>query len=78
MYVYIIRVRVEGFVVPDVVPKMAAMADELLRERIAVCKAMGGLGCGEVVPGRGRVVDEEVPQFQVALHIQKISRSCLA
>lgn len=48
VYVYIIRVRIEGFVVPDVVPKMAAMTDELVRELIAGYKPMGGLGCGEV------------------------------
>lgn len=47
VYVYIIRVRIEGFVVPDVVPKMAAMTDELVRELIAGYKPMGGLGCGE-------------------------------
>lgn len=39
--------RVEGLVVPDVVARMATMTDDLVSERIAICKAMGGLGCGE-------------------------------
>lgn len=47
VYVYIILMRVEGFVVPDVVARMATMTDDLVSERIAICKAMGGLGCGE-------------------------------
>lgn len=51
VYVYIIRVRVEGLVVPDVVPRMAGMSDELVRQHITICKVMGGLACGEVVPG---------------------------
>lgn len=63
-YVYIIRVSVEGFVVPDVVPRIAGLSDELVRERITACKAMGGLACGEVVPRRGRVAGEEVPEFR--------------
>lgn len=58
VYVYIIRVRVEGLVVLDVVPRTAGLSDELVHERITICKAIGGLACGEVVPGRGRVVGE--------------------
>lgn len=38
--------------VPDVVPRMATMTDDLVRECIAFCKAMGGVGCGEVVRPR--------------------------
>lgn len=41
-YVYMIQVRVEGFDVGDVIPRMAVMLDGLVR--IAVCKAMSGLG----------------------------------
>lgn len=47
MYVYIIRVRVEGLVVLDVVPRTAGLSDELVHERITICKAIGGLACGE-------------------------------
>lgn len=47
-YVYMIRVCLEGLDVPDVIPRMATMSEDLVCERIAVCKAMGGPGCGEV------------------------------
>lgn len=45
---YICWVSVEGFDVPEAIPRMTGMSDALVRERIKVCATMGGLGCGEV------------------------------
>lgn len=67
-YMYIIPVRVEGLVIPNVVPKMAGLSDELVSQRIIVYKAMGGLACGEVVLGRGWVADEGVSEFRPTRH----------
>lgn len=38
----------EGIELPDMIPRMAELSERLVHERIIVCKAMGGLGCGEV------------------------------
>lgn len=43
-----VRVSVEGFDVPKVIPRMATLSNVVVRKHIAVCKAMGCLGCGEV------------------------------
>lgn len=58
MYVYIFRVNVEEFHVPKAIPRMLAMSDALVRKRIKVYVAMGGLRCGEV-----RRAGEEIPEF---------------
>lgn len=47
-YVFMVRVSVEGFDVPKVIPRMATLSNVVVRKHIAVCKAMGCLGCGEV------------------------------
>lgn len=55
---------IEGFDVPDLIPKMATMSDDLVHECITVYKAIGGLGYGEVVSGRGRMAGEEAAEFR--------------
>lgn len=52
-YVYKVRVSVKGFDAPELIPRMAALSDVLVHELITGCKAMSGLGCGEICMAMG-------------------------
>lgn len=45
---YKVRVSMEGFEVPDRMPRMVAVSDALVWERMVVGKDMGGRGYREV------------------------------
>lgn len=47
-YVYMVRVSIEGFNAPEVIPRMAAFSDVLVRNGFVVCEVMGGLSWGKV------------------------------